>query len=119
MKLSHDMPLVSAYTFFLTVDSSDPLFEKQRENMNSESGEPQFTNFTNAFSGTLDYISYTANRFMVKGLLELLALEYVGNTALPSPEWSSDHIALVADFLIRPSPHGGEEANCPLTDRLL
>ncbi|KAL4604122.1 hypothetical protein ACB092_10G170300 [Castanea dentata] len=55
LKLHHSLSLVSAYSSFLHSDG----FEEQRRKMNSQTSEPAFTNFTNKFFGTLDYIFYT------------------------------------------------------------
>ncbi|GKV34503.1 hypothetical protein SLEP1_g42874 [Rubroshorea leprosula] len=56
--------------------------------------EHLFTNCTRNFIGTLDYIFYA-----VEPLLEVLDEDSLRkDTALPSPEWSSDHIALLAEF---------------------
>jgi CCR4-NOT transcription complex subunit 6 len=41
----------------------------------------------------------SADSLVVESLLELLDEESLRkDTALPSPEWSSDHIALLAEF---------------------
>ncbi|EFJ17358.1 hypothetical protein SELMODRAFT_270348 [Selaginella moellendorffii] len=88
-KLCHQLPLVSAYSALSRRDGSN---------------EPLFTNCTRDFLGTLDYIFYTADSIVVDSLLELLDEESLRkDTALPSPEWSSDHIALLAEFRCRPS----------------
>ncbi|XP_010267941.1 PREDICTED: carbon catabolite repressor protein 4 homolog 1-like isoform X2 [Nelumbo nucifera] len=101
--LQHRMSLVSAYAALCLTSSGGPDFKQQRECISPETNEPMFTNFTDNFSGTLDYILYTADRLMVEGLLELLDQESLKkHTALPSPEWSSDHIALMAKFRVKP-----------------
>jgi hypothetical protein len=44
-----------------------------------------------------------ADSLTVESLLELLDEESLRkDTALPSPEWSSDHIALLAEFRCKP-----------------
>ncbi|GLT96233.1 hypothetical protein SLE2022_138740 [Rubroshorea leprosula] len=64
---------------------------------------PLFTNCTRDFIGTLDYIFYTADSLAVESLLELLDEDSLRkDTTLPSPEWSSDHIALLAEFRCMP-----------------
>ncbi|KAK9270354.1 hypothetical protein L1049_025933 [Liquidambar formosana] len=98
LKLHHSMPLVSAYSSLL---QSGRVEERERRKMNSQTKEPLFTNFKPAFSGTLDYIFYTEDSLKVDGLLELLDYESAG-TGLPSPLWSSDHIALMAKFSFKP-----------------
>ncbi|KAF9664798.1 hypothetical protein SADUNF_Sadunf16G0055500 [Salix dunnii] len=103
-KLTHQLPLVSAYSPFARVGvglGSD----QQRRRMDATTNEPLFTNCTRDFIGTLDYIFYTADSLTVESLLELLDEESLRkDTALPSPEWSSDHIALLAEFRCKPRP---------------
>jgi CCR4-NOT transcription complex subunit 6 len=54
------------------------------------------------------YVSYSfvyflADSLTVQSLLELVDEESLRkDTALPSPEWSSDHIALLAEFRCKP-----------------
>ncbi|PIA55172.1 hypothetical protein AQUCO_00800124v1 [Aquilegia coerulea] len=115
LKLFHGLPLGSAYRSLQITDGSHPFFEKQRKKTNFMTGEPWFTNFSNAFSGTLDYIFYSGDKLQLKGLLELLDPGDISkNTGLPSPDWSSDHIALMAEFCLMPQP----KVNCPLPERL-
>ncbi|KAK6244036.1 hypothetical protein QUC31_010445 [Theobroma cacao] len=79
--------------------------EQQRRRMDPTTNEPLFTNCTRDFIGTLDYIFYTADSLTVESLLELLDEDSLRkDTALPSPEWSSDHIALLAEFRCMPRP---------------
>lgn len=50
-----------------------------------------------------DFIMAVADLLMVESLLELLDEDSLRkDTALPSPEWSSDHIALLAEFCCKP-----------------
>ncbi|CAN7052334.1 hypothetical protein IGI04_027596 [Brassica rapa subsp. trilocularis] len=101
-KLTHQLPLVSAYSSFARMGGSLTA-EQQRKRMDPSSNEPLFTNCTRDFIGTLDYIFYTADTLTVESLLELLDEESLRkDTALPSPEWSSDHIALLAEFRCMP-----------------
>ncbi|CAN8279920.1 unnamed protein product [Cochlearia groenlandica] len=101
-KLTHQLPLVSAYNSFARMGGSLTA-EQQRRRMDPTSNEPLFTNCTRDFIGTLDYIFYTADTLTVESLLELLDEESLRkDTALPSPEWSSDHIALLAEFRCMP-----------------
>jgi CCR4-NOT transcription complex subunit 6 len=45
----------------------------------------------------------TADSLSVESLLELLDEDSLRkDTGLPSPEWSSDHIALLAEFRCKP-----------------
>ncbi|CAA7395335.1 unnamed protein product [Spirodela intermedia] len=97
-KLTHQLPLVSAYSAFARMAGAE-----QKRRMDPRTNEPLFTNCTRDFIGTLDYIFYTADSLTVESLLELLDEEALRkDTALPSPEWSSDHIALLAEFRCNP-----------------
>ncbi|KAH9612679.1 hypothetical protein KSS87_011179 [Heliosperma pusillum] len=98
-KLVHHLPLVSAYSSFARGNG----LEQQRRRMDPSINEPLFTNCTRDFIGTHDYIFYTADSLTVESLLELLDEDSLRkDTALPSPEWSSDHIALLAEFRCQP-----------------
>ncbi|KAL1554579.1 Carbon catabolite repressor protein 4 1 [Salvia divinorum] len=100
-KLTHQLPLVSAYSSFARVVSGLGL--EQRKKTDPATNEPLFTNCTRDFIGTHDYIFYTADSLTVESLLELLDENSLRkDTALPSPEWSSDHIALFAEFRCKP-----------------
>ncbi|XP_077211874.1 carbon catabolite repressor protein 4 homolog 1-like [Tasmannia lanceolata] len=102
-KLTHQLPLVSAYSSFARMMGVGIGLEQQRRRMDPTTNEPLFTNCTRDFIGTLDYIFYTADSLTVESLLELLDEESLRkDTALPSPEWSSDHIALLAEFRCKP-----------------
>ncbi|XP_059668553.1 carbon catabolite repressor protein 4 homolog 2-like [Cornus florida] len=101
-KLTHQLPLVSAYSSFARMGVGLG-FEQQRRRMDPTTNEPLFTNCTRDFIGTLDYIFYSADSLTVESLLELLDEDSLRkDTALPSPEWSSDHIALLAEFRCKP-----------------
>ncbi|KAK7378915.1 hypothetical protein VNO80_04364 [Phaseolus coccineus] len=96
-KLVHQLPLVSAYSSFARTAGLG--FEQHKRRLDNATNEPLFTNVTRDFIGSLDYIFYTADSLVVESLLELLDEESLRkDTALPSPEWSSDHIALLAEF---------------------
>ncbi|KAI5671663.1 hypothetical protein M9H77_12027 [Catharanthus roseus] len=101
-KLNHQLPLVSAYSSFARIGVGLGL-EQQRRRMDASTNEPLFTNCTRDFIGTHDYIFYSADSLTVESLLELLDEDSLRkDTALPSPEWSSDHIALLAEFRCKP-----------------
>ncbi|XAR68618.1 Poly(A)-specific ribonuclease [Bertholletia excelsa] len=103
-KLAHQLPLVSAYSSFARTGVGLSL-EQHRRRLDPATNEPLFTNCTRDFIGTLDYIFYSADTLSVESLLELLDEESLRkDTALPSPEWSSDHIALLAEFRCMPRP---------------
>ncbi|CAH9100697.1 unnamed protein product [Cuscuta europaea] len=97
-KLTHQLPLVSAYTSFARMEGGFAS-ERHKRRMDPITEEPLFTNCTRDFISTHDYIFYSADLLTVVSLLELLDEDSLRkDTALPSPEWSSDHIALVAEF---------------------
>ncbi|KAE8645782.1 hypothetical protein Csa_017169 [Cucumis sativus] len=97
-------PQVSAYSSFAIKGVGIGL-DKQRKRLDPTTNEPLFTNCTRDFIGTLDYIFYTADTLTVESLLELLDEESLRkDTALPSPVWSSDHIALLAEFRCKSRP---------------
>ncbi|KAF8396022.1 hypothetical protein HHK36_017634 [Tetracentron sinense] len=103
-KLNHKLALVSAYSSFARMGVGLGL-EQQQRRMDPTTNEPLFTNCTRDFIGTVDYIFYTADSLMVESLLDLLdEANLRKDTALPSPEWSSDHIALLAEFRCKPRP---------------
>ncbi|XP_010427762.1 PREDICTED: carbon catabolite repressor protein 4 homolog 2-like [Camelina sativa] len=103
-KLTHQLPLVSAYSSLSLVrPGMSPGLEQHRRRMDLNTNEPLFTSFTRDFIGTHDYIFYTADTLTVESLLELLDEDGLRkDTALPSPEWSSNHIALLAEFRCKP-----------------
>ncbi|XP_042440907.1 carbon catabolite repressor protein 4 homolog 1-like [Zingiber officinale] len=103
-KIGHQLPLVSAYSSFARMVGVSSGLEQQRRRMDAATHEPLFTNCTRDFIGTVDYIFYTADSLSVESLLELLDEENLRkNTAIPSPEWPSDHIALLAEFRCKPT----------------
>ncbi|KAJ3673918.1 hypothetical protein LUZ60_005910 [Juncus effusus] len=102
-KLNHQLCLVSAYSSFARAGGGNYELEQQRRRTDPATNEPLFTNCTRDFIGTHDYIFYTADSLTVQSLLELVDEENLRkDTALPSPEWSSDHIALLAEFRCKP-----------------
>nr|XP_043609850.1 carbon catabolite repressor protein 4 homolog 1-like [Erigeron canadensis] len=97
-KLTHSLPLVSAYSSFARPGGGFST-EQQKRRVDPATNEPLFTNCTRDFIGTLDYIFYSADSLIVESLLELLDEDRLRkDTAIPSAEWSSDHIALLAEF---------------------
>ena len=62
-------------------------------------GKDFYSNFTGAFVGILDYIWHTAERLRVTRILEQIDQDTLtAYTALPSPQYSSDHFALMTEF---------------------
>lgn len=73
--------------------------------------EPSFTNFTQKFKGTLDYIFHTPNVLAPLCALSTPPMtELESDTALPNELYSSDHIAMVADLQWKRIPQ--EEIMC-------
>lgn len=63
------------------------------------SAEPPYTNYTGHFTGVLDYIFYSRSTMKVNSVLEIDDEEKIKKmTALPSPWYPSDHIAIVAEL---------------------
>jgi len=66
--------------------------------------EPDFTNLTQQFRGTLDYIWYDSSAIRCAAVAPVPPLEQLtrAGPALPSPQYPSDHVALIADFVFLP-----------------
>uniref|UniRef100_A0A061SKX5 CCR4-NOT transcription complex subunit 6 n=1 Tax=Tetraselmis sp. GSL018 TaxID=582737 RepID=A0A061SKX5_9CHLO len=104
-KLVHDLSLASAYSAFAdAADTSDEV-EKQRQQLDPNYFEPKFSNTTREENLTLDYILYTMNALVPVSLLELPSEaeleQHAPGCRLPCPDFSSDHIALMAEFQYR------------------
>mmetsp|Transcript_43214 Transcript_43214/g.105761 ORF Transcript_43214/g.105761 Transcript_43214/m.105761 type:complete len:582 (+) Transcript_43214:94-1839(+) len=66
-------------------------------------GKDFYSNYTAGFIGVLDYIWHTADRLRPTRILEQVDNETLSaHTALPSPMYSSDHVALMAEFELYP-----------------
>ncbi|CAM8883403.1 unnamed protein product [Rhodiola kirilowii] len=102
LDLHHSMCLASAYSCLL---DSVHVKEQDKKTMDSRLREPHFTHWNKGTRGTLDYIFYQVDKLAVKSLLELFDEETLGD-GIPSPVWSSDHIALMAKFEFRFSSCG-------------
>lgn len=100
-KLQHQLPLASAYAVLSDAQSTETKLLKQKQRLDALYHEPLFTNYAKDFRGTLDYILFSTDSLVPTGLLELPAdTEVVSKPeeALPNATWSSDHIALLAEF---------------------
>ena len=101
-KLQHPLPLVSAYTSLTKQPSLETeAGERLRSRMDARgTGEPIFTNCTDAFHGTLDYIFYTDDTLAPLSLLELPTEQECRSKygGLPNTQCSSDHVSLMAEF---------------------
>ena len=114
-KLTHGLPLASAYAAAAAVPASaGGAAGRLRAGVDvSGTGEPRWTNAGRDFRGTLDYVLYSADALVPTALLELPGEEGLspgggpgGIGGLPSETWSSDHVALMAEFAHR-APAGG------------
>merc|ERR1711977_318162 len=78
-----------------------PAAKKQKKCICEETCEPRFTNYTVDFQGAIDYIFYTGDSLVTSAVLELPDENDIFRrniSALPNAEWSSDHVALMAEF---------------------
>ncbi len=73
-----------------------------------DSGEPIFTTWKHrpsmASKHTIDYIWYTPEGLELQGLWSIPSEEEIGETALPSPTYPSDHVSLCASFTLQAAP---------------
>uniref|UniRef100_A0A7S2X3A0 Carbon catabolite repressor protein n=1 Tax=Chloropicon roscoffensis TaxID=1461544 RepID=A0A7S2X3A0_9CHLO len=102
-KLCHQLPLMSAYAALAQQGPAlqTPSAKKQKKCMDEETCEPRFTNYTVDFNGAIDYMFYTGDSLVTSAVLELPDESDIlrrNISALPNAEWSSDHIALMAEF---------------------
>lgn len=104
-KLCHHLPLASAYASVANGEpSADPALVRLRRRLDPATGEPKFTSITRDFKGSLDYILYSTDFLAPSGALELPDESEVrrkNNSGLPNDIWSSDHVALMAEFQFR------------------
>lgn len=56
---------------------------------------PSYTNYTDGFKDTLDYIFFSKKDFEVKGMLKLPTPEEINSKTLPNGEHPSDHLPIV------------------------
>lgn len=78
--LTHDLTFESAYRSVLQ-------------------GEPKFTNFTDNFKGTLDYVWYTPRSLIPVSVLNTLSAQTLSEeVGIPSSRFPSDHLPLFALF---------------------
>ncbi len=84
-----------------TAVSNNPQLLKQRQRVDGTHREPLFTNLANNYKGTLDYILYTTKFLQPTALLELPTEAEIlakPDEHLPNAQYSSDHVALLAEF---------------------
>uniref|UniRef100_A0A7S0CTS6 Endonuclease/exonuclease/phosphatase domain-containing protein n=2 Tax=Amorphochlora amoebiformis TaxID=1561963 RepID=A0A7S0CTS6_9EUKA len=91
LKDSNAQKMLSYYQSF---DHTLPL-----ESAYAAIGEPKYTNYTGHYIGTLDYIWYSNGTLRPVAILEIDDEKHLKKqTALPSPQYPSDHIFLLAEF---------------------
>lgn len=96
-QLSHRLLLRSAYGVFGTKVQNIPL-----STTSMWQNEAPYSNYTGHFIGTLDYLWYSYERLQLTSLLELVEESKLKEcTALPSPQHSSDHLMLLAEFTFK------------------
>merc|ERR1712056_95224 len=67
--------------------------------------EAQYTNYTEEFKGTLDYIWFSPDALAVLAISQVDdESQLTQETALPSSTRPSDHVSLVATFMFRDTP---------------
>merc|ERR1719161_1798230 len=67
--------------------------------------EAQYTNYTEDFKGTLDYIWFSSETLAVLAISQVDdESQLMQETALPSSTRPSDHVSLVATFMFRDPP---------------
>lgn len=103
-KLQHSLKLKSAYAAAAATGGGGGVSDDVRllrSRLDSERAEPLFTNLTCDFKDTLDYIIFSAGELTPTALLELPPMSAMlreGETGLPNELWSSDHVAIMAEF---------------------
>lgn len=82
--------------------------------------EATFTNYTEDFKGTLDYIWFTPDNISVLAISQVDdEAELSKETALPSSTRPSDHVSLVATFMFQdPTPEQEQQQMGPLSRML-
>jgi len=65
-------------------------------------GEMEFTNYTAAWQGVVDYIWYSTNSLQITGLLGEIDRNYLQRVpGFPSWHFPSDHLPLLAEFVVK------------------
>lgn len=79
-------------------------YSKYRQK-NQRNMHPSFTNFTANFKGTLDYIFFNKrSKLQLRRILKIpKSSELSLNVALPNKNWPSDHLPLMAEFILEES----------------
>nr|CAB3496975.1 unnamed protein product [Digitaria exilis] len=113
-KLTHQLPLVSAYSSFARMAGVGYDLDHQRRRMDPTTNEPLFTNCTRDFTGTIDYIFYTGvadmnlmtdeeenvGKWLTAARNVLVAAVWVRMSAISHATWTSQAFT---------SPYGQDE----------
>jgi len=109
-EISHEFPLLeSVYGNYVQLTGVPPHKDWH--------GEPPFTNFTERWAGTLDYIFIAGSGEQLKNtkqifpakILEIPPREILASqTGLPNDFYSSDHVPILCEFILR-AEHGSEK----------
>lgn len=62
---------------------------------------PDFTNYTDKFKDTLDYIFYTSNNLRLLRIVKLPDAKLIDEDCLPNSIYPSDHLVLYSEFEIK------------------
>ena len=89
-----ELDLVSAYRS-LSADGLEPPYTTWKIRGSQDNTAPLVE-----VAHTIDYIWHTKQKLAVHSLLEFPSGEEIGENRLPSAQYPSDHLALVADFII-------------------
>jgi mRNA deadenylase 3'-5' endonuclease subunit Ccr4 len=77
-------------------------------NLDSAAGYPVYTNYVEGFQDCLDYIHISSQHFRTVRVAPFPPVDVLSaHTALPSPAFPSDHLAVVVDLQYK--KQGGEE----------
>ncbi|GIY26771.1 CCR4-Not complex 3'-5'-exoribonuclease subunit Ccr4 [Caerostris darwini] len=85
-------------TWNIDPNSNDTMLEHNL-NLDSACGTPEYTNYTESFTGCLDYIFYNKDILKVTDVVPMPRHEHViAQVGLPSESFPSDHIPLICTF---------------------
>ncbi|GIX87076.1 CCR4-Not complex 3'-5'-exoribonuclease subunit Ccr4 [Caerostris extrusa] len=85
-------------TWNIDPNSNDTMLEHNL-NLDSACGTPEYTNYTESFTGCLDYIFYNKDILKVADVVPMPRHEHViAQVGLPNEYFPSDHIPLICTF---------------------
>jgi mRNA deadenylase 3'-5' endonuclease subunit Ccr4/uncharacterized protein with PIN domain len=95
---SHRINLRSSYGDYRALTASKASSQQLPAAVGED--EPQYTNSTNKFQGTLDYLLYESDCLELVNITALPSAE-AATLPLPALNWPSDHLCLTAQFSFR------------------